>query len=61
MLSLEDSILNRPTPCNVTSNSQSVRVEVSSLSQSNPNSSSLFSTRNNSVKRVDTTNVINES
>ena len=61
MLFLKDSILNRPTASNVISNSQSVSVEVSSIPQSNPSSSSPSSTRNESVKRSDTANVINES
>ena len=61
MLFLNDSILNRPTTSNVISNSQSVSVEVSLLPWSSPSSSSPSSTRNESVKRVDTTDVINES
>ena len=50
-LFLKDSILNRPTTSNVISNSLSV----SSLLRSNPRSSSPPSTRNESVKRGDTT------
>ena len=61
MLFLKDSILNRPTASNVISNSQSVSVEVSSIPQSNPSSSPPSSTRNESVKRGGTANVINES
>ena len=61
ILFLKDSILSRLTTSNVMSNSQSVSAEVSSLPQSNPSSSSPSSTRNESVKRGDTANVINES
>ena len=61
MLVLKDPILNRPTASNVISNSQSVSVEVSSIPQSNPSSSPPSLTRNQSVNRGGTTNVINES
>ena len=60
-LFLKDSILSRLTTSNVMSNSQSVSAEVSSLPQSNPSSSSPSSTRNESVKRGNTTKVINEN
>ena len=56
---MKDSILNRPTTNNVMSNSQSVSVEVSSLLRGNPSSSSPSLTKNELVKRSDTTNVIN--
>ena len=59
MLFLKDFILNRPTTSIVISNSQSASVEVPSIPRSNPSSSSPSSTRNESVKRGDTTNVIN--
>ena len=62
MLFLKDTILNCPTASNVIiSNSQSVSVEVSAIPQSNPTSSPSSSTRNESVKRGGTANVINES
>ena len=61
MVFLKDSILNRPVTSNVISNSQLVNIEVSSLPLSNPSSSSPSSTRNESVKRGVTTNVIDES
>ena len=52
--------LNRPTTSNVISNSQSVSVEVPSIPRSNTSSSSPSSTRNDSAKRGDTTNIINK-
>ena len=61
MLFLKDSILNCLTTSNAICNSQSGSIEVSSLPRSNPSPSSPSSTRNESVKRGDTTNVINES
>ena len=61
MLFLENSILNRAVSGHVIDNSQSISVEVPSIQQSNRSSSSLSSTRNESVKGDDTTNVINES
>ena len=61
MLFLENSILNRPVTSHVIDTSQSISVEVPSIQRSNRSSSSLSSTRNESVKRGDTTNVINES
>ena len=61
MLLLKDSILNRPTASNAISNSQPVSVEVSSIPQSHPSSSPPFSTRNESVKKGGTANVINET
>ena len=61
MLFLKGSILNRTTASNVISHSQSASVEVSSIPQSNPSSSPPSPTRNESVKRGGTANVINES
>ena len=51
--------LNCSTTSNVISNSQSVSVEVPSIPRSNPSSSSPSSTRNDSVKWGDNTNIIN--
>ena len=61
MLFLKDSTLNRPTTSNVISNYQSVNVDVSSLSRRNLGARSPSLARNESVKRRDTKNVVNES